>query len=158
MATAGQQSVTEAITLAPHLVEAARGRAFIAEIASQAGFPEDRVFDITVACSEAIANAIEHSPVKGKVQVRTILRRDRLEVEVQGPGEFQAPDRLKKRETRGLGLPLMAKLSDHLALFSGPEGDTFVSLTFFRPGAERRDAGPIAPSFANLAEENRLTR
>lgn len=103
-----------------------------------------------------MANAIEHSPVKGEVQIRTVLRPDRLEIEVRGPGEFQAPDRLKNRESRGLGLPLMAKLSDHLALFSGPNGQTFVSLTFYRPGAEIKYGGVVPPSFANLAEENRL--
>jgi PAS domain S-box-containing protein len=156
VAAARTDPLIRSITLSPHLAEAARGRAMIAEVASQAGFLEERVFDITVASSEAIANAIEHSPVKGEVQVRTILRADRLEVEVRGPGEFQAPDRLKNREGRGLGLPLMAKLSDHLALFSGPKGETFVSLTFYRPGVEVGDEGAVAPSFANLAEENRL--
>ena len=114
------------------------------------------MFDITVACSEAMANAIEHSPVKGEVQVRTVLWPDRLEVEVQGPGEFQAPDRLKKRESRGLGLPLMAKFSDHLALFSGPAGQTFVSLTFYLPGRQPKDQDAVPPSFRNLSEEDRL--
>jgi PAS domain S-box-containing protein len=126
------------------------------EVATEIGFPEERVFDITVASSEAIANAIEHSPVKGAVEVRTILHSDRLEIEVQGPGEFQAPDRTGAIQTRGLGLPLMAKLSDHLALFSGPRGETFVSLTFYLPGVDITGEGAVAPSFANLAEENRL--
>lgn len=156
MATAHPEPEVRSITLAPRLAEVSRGRALLTEIASQAGFSAERVFDITVACSEAMANAIEHSPVKGEVLVRTILRWDRLEVEVQGPGEFQTPDRLSKRETRGLGLPLMAKLSDHLALFSGPKGETFVSLTFYRPGVEIGNEGAVPPTFANLAEENRL--
>ena len=156
MAATGQEPVIRSITLSPHLAEVARGRAMIADVASQAGFSEERVFDITVACSEAMANAIEHSPVKGEVQVRTVLRPDRLEVEVQGPGEFQAPDRLKKRESRGLGLPLMAKLSDHLALFSGPAGETFVSLTFYLPGRQPKDQDAVPPSFRNLSEEDHL--
>ena len=117
----------------------------LADVASQAGFPEDRVFDITVACSEAIANAIEHSPVKGEVDVRVIVRRDRLEVEIEGPGEFQAPDRLKERNNRGLGLPLMAKLSDHLAMYSNPAGGTLVALTFYLPGARTEEAEETLP-------------
>jgi len=144
------------ITLSPQLSEVARGRGLASEVATEIGFPEERVFDITVASSEAIANAIEHSPVKGAVEVRTILHSDRLEIEVQGPGEFQAPDRTGAIQTRGLGLPLMAKLSDHLALFSGPRGETFVSLTFYLPGVDITGEGAVAPSFANLAEENRL--
>ena len=155
--TDGRQSHTiQAMVLGPDLAETSRGRRFLAEIAAAAGFSDERTFDITVACSEAIANAIEHSPVKGEVQVRALLYPDRLEVEVEGPGGFQAPDRLKERGNRGLGLPLMAKLSDHLALFSGPKGQTFVSLTFYRPGAKRLEEGAVPPSFANLSEENRL--
>jgi PAS domain S-box-containing protein len=155
--TAGRQSHgTRAVSLQPDLAEVSRGRRFLASVAVEAGFSEERVFDIIVACAEAIANAIEHSPVKGEVEVRALLYPDRLEVEVEGPGEFQAPDRLKERGTRGLGLPLMAKLSDHLALFSGPKGQTFVSLTFYRPGTASAKAGPLPPSFVNLSEENKL--
>ena len=150
MTTAPPEPVVRSIILSPHLAEVSRGRNLLAEIASQAGFPDERVFDITVACSEAMANAIEHSPVKGEVQVRIILRPDRLEAEIQGPGEFQAPDRLGSLETRGLGLPLMAKLSDHLALFSGPGGETFVNLTFYRPGVKHPEHGVVGPSFVNL--------
>lgn len=157
MPTARPEPIVRSLTLFPHLSEAGRGRALTAEIASEAGFPEERVFDIIVACSEAIANAIEHAPIKGEVQVRTVLHADRLEVEVQGPGEFQAPDRLKGRETRGLGLPLMAKLSDHVALFSGPKGGTFVGLTFYLPGRRVPGEDPVPPSIRELIEENELT-
>jgi PAS domain S-box-containing protein len=151
-----QTHATQAIDLRPDLSEVSRGRRFLAEVAAEAGFSEERVFDITVACSEAMANAIEHSPVKGGVAVRAITYPDRLEVEIEGPGEFQAPDRLKDRGNRGLGLPLMAKLSDHLALFSGPQGQTFVSLTFYKPGSTAGGAGALPPSFVNLSEENKL--
>jgi PAS domain S-box-containing protein len=157
MAAARSDPIVRSLTLAPHLSEASRGRALIAAVASEAGFPEGRVFDITVACSEAIANAIEHAPIKGEVLVRTILHPDRLEVEIQGPGEFQAPDRLNKRETRGLGLPLMAKLSDHVALFSGPKGGTFVGLTFYLPGRNIAEEDAVPPSIRELLEENELT-
>jgi PAS domain S-box-containing protein len=151
----GFNPIIRSLTLSPELAEVSRARRAIAEVASEAGFSEDRVFDITVACSEAIANAIEHSPVKDEVHVEVTLRRDRLEVEVQGPGEFQAPDRLGKRETRGLGLPLMAKLSDHVALFSGPDGGTLVTLIFYLPGAQK-DQGVTPPWISELLEENEL--
>lgn len=158
MPAAGSEPVIRSLTLAPHLSEVSRGRALIAEVAAQAGFPEERVFDITVACSEAMANAIEHAPVKREVQVRIALHSDRLEVEVQGPGEFQAPDRLNRQETRGLGLPLMAKLSDHVALFSGPKGGTFVALTFYRPGhLNGQGTDDVTPPWIReLVEENEL--
>ena len=151
-----QIRATYSMDLRPDLAEVSRGRRFLAGVAEEAGFSAERVFDIMVACSEAMANAIEHSPVKGEVSIRAITYPDRLEVEIEGPGEFQAPDRLKERGNRGLGLPLMAKLSDHLALFSGPKGQTFVSLTFYKQGAASPGAGPLPPSFVNLSEENTL--
>lgn len=114
---------------------------------TEAGFPDERVFDILVVCSEAAANAIEHAPVKGQVEVRANLTPDRLEVEVEGPGEFQAPARPDERTARGLGLPLMARLTDHLALYSSPEGGTLVTLTFYRPGVSTEAVRETRPPF-----------
>ncbi len=148
--------VTRSLTLSPDLTEVVRARRFVAEVATEAGFPESRVFDITLVSSEAAANAVEHAPVKGHVEVRTLLHGDRLEIQVEGPGEFQTPDRLKERHNRGLGLPLMAKLSDHLALYSGPEGGTLVSLIFYRPGMEQGAGANLPPSIRELIEENEL--
>jgi anti-sigma regulatory factor (Ser/Thr protein kinase) len=108
-----------------------QGRGFVAKAAQDAGFPEDRVFDIALSCSEAIANAIEHGLGKATVGVKVITFPDRLEVRVASAGEFQAPSRAKGPTHRGLGLPLMAKLTDQLTLSSGPEGGTLVSLCFY---------------------------
>jgi anti-sigma regulatory factor (Ser/Thr protein kinase) len=143
------------IALSPDLGEVSHARRFISAVAAAAGFREERVFDIMVACGEAIANAIEHSPEKGEIEVRTIVHRDRLEVEVEGPGEFQAPDRMKERTNRGMGLPLMARLSDHLALYSGPRGGTLVALTFYLPGAQV-DEGITPPWITEILEKNEL--
>ena len=140
--------VSRALILEPDLKEVARVRHMLRSLAEEAGFADERVFDITVACSEATANAIEHAPVKGSVEVTALLYPDALEVQIEGPGEFQTPDRLGARHSRGLGLPLMAKLSDHLALYSGPKGRTFVSLTFnrFEPGEDQGEREAARPS------------
>jgi PAS domain S-box-containing protein len=143
--------------LSPDLAEIAQARRFVGDVATEAGFAEARVFDITLVCSEAAANAIEHAPFKGQVEVKTLLYRDRLEVQIAGPGEFQTPDQLKERSHRGLGLPLMAKLSDHLALYSGPRGGTMVSLTFYLPGAKPLgNDQSLPPSVRELIESNEL--
>ena len=134
----GEEAAARSLVLDPDLAQVAKARRLLSEVATRAGFSEARIFDITVACSEAIANAIEHAPVKGQVRVSTSLYEDRLEVKIEGPGEFQAPASLRERSSRGLGLPLMAKLSDHLMLHSGQDGGTLVGLTFFRPGFEGR--------------------
>jgi len=153
----GLRSVSRSLTLAPDLGKLAEARRFVAEAACEARFDEERIFDITVASSEATANAIEHAPIKGHVEITIFLYDDRLEIQIEGPGEFQTPDRLKERAPRGLGLPLMAKLADHLALYSGPRGGTLVSLTFYRPGQEQEvEEEPLPPSLREIIEENEL--
>jgi PAS domain-containing protein len=152
-----RKPLSASLLLGPELSELARARQFVADFAGRAGFPDARVFDITVAVSEAAANAIEHAPVKGEVMITTLLHADRLEIQVEGPGQFQAPHRLASGHShRGLGLPLMAQFSDHLALYSGPRGGTLVSLTFYRPGVEPRARQTMPPSIRELVEENEL--
>jgi PAS domain S-box-containing protein len=153
MVDGAKSRVSRSIVLSPDLAELSRARRFVSGIAAEAGFGETRSFDITLLTSEAAANAIEHAPVKGRVEVKALLYADRLEVQVKGPGEFQTPDRLKAQNTRGLGLPLMAKLSDHLALYSAPEGGTLLSLTFYREGHRRpRADSPLPPSLLEMFE------
>jgi PAS domain S-box-containing protein len=144
---------SQTIVLLPDLAELARARRFVCDVARNAGFGDARVYDITLLASEAAANAIEHAPVKGLVEIKALLYADRLELQVKGPGEFQTPDRLKEPRARGLGLPLMAKLSDHLALYSAPEGGTLLALTFYREGHNRPLSGsPLPPSLLELFE------
>ena len=145
-------------TLRAHLSETSRARRLVSELAVEAGFPEQRCFDIQVACSEACANAIEHSPPESEVELEVHVYRDRLEVQVEGRGQFELPAvAARERAHRGLGLPLMAKLSDHLALYSGPRGGTLVALTFYRPGFVDEHADDMTPpTMADLLEENEL--
>ncbi len=153
MVEAGRSPLTRSLVLAPDLAELCRAREFVAEVSREADFNEERSFDVTLLASEAAANAIEHAPVKGRVEIKTALYSDRLELEIKGPGEFQTPDCSSRVVTRGLGLPLMAKLSDHLALFSAPDGGTLVALTFYREGYERPHPGsPLPPGLLELFE------
>lgn len=132
------------------LAEVSRARRFLEEAAIEAGFARDKVFDITLACSEGIANAIEHAPPQAVVEVRSTRHADRLEVEIAGPGAFQPPRRSQVNPHRGLGLPLMASLSDRMALVSQPQGGTLLTLTYYLPGARREDLEPD-PARANDA-------
>ena len=147
-----------ALTLRIDLSEVKRARELASHVGAGAGFCEEKCFDIQVACSEACANAIEHSPSETEVEVEILLYHDRLEVKVEGPGQFELPAvAAQDRTHRGLGLPLMAKLSDHLALYSGPRGGTLVALTFYRPGFGDEHPNDVTPpSVAELLEENQL--
>ncbi len=101
------------------------------------GFSGERVFDIQVAVGEAVANAIEHTGGSGDVKVELKSLANRLEVSVSGPGDFHLPERGGGRDHRGLGLPLMATLCDHLALYSAADGGTLVTLSFHLPWGDR---------------------
>jgi PAS domain S-box-containing protein len=151
-----QEPLTSSLVLVPDLGEVAQARCFLDDVARRAGFDEERRFDIQVACSEAIANAIEHTPTKDPVKVTATIHLDRLEVQIEGPSKFTPPKVSHERINRGLGLPLMASFADHLALYSGPKGGTLVSLTFYRPGATKQEVGALPPSVRELIEENEL--
>jgi PAS domain S-box-containing protein len=148
---------TRTLVLGPELTETARARRFVEEVALALGFTPERVFDITVAVSEATANAIEHAEGRGEVRVQAKTLSDRLEVSVGGVGEFHLPARAPDRQHRGLGLPLMATLSDHLALYSAAEGGTLVTLTFYRPGVTPA-ASALPPGLSELIGEHALLR
>ena len=90
-----------------------------------------------VAVSEACANAIEHSKSESTVELTARLYVDRAEIDINSQASFElpTPEYLEgPGRHRGMGLPLMAKLSDHLAFYSHPEGGTQVTLTFYLPG------------------------
>jgi PAS domain S-box-containing protein len=136
------------------LSEGARVRAFLRPLTEELGFSPERCYDIQVAVCEATANAIEHTQMAGEVRVEAHVLADRLEVSVHGTGQFRLPAQQDGREHRGLGLPLMATLSDHLALYSVADGGTLVSLTFFLPKVAPSLARP--PSLSELLAESRL--
>ena len=153
----GTASHEQTLRLLPNLSEVSRARDFLREVAAHAGFTAERIFDIAVATSEACANAIEHTGAQEEVIVQTGLFRDRLEVHVLAPGEFRLPTTDAERRHRGLGLPLMATLADHLALYSRAEGGTLVTLTFYlSPDRVVSSPLPLPQNQLELLEENVL--
>jgi PAS domain S-box-containing protein len=151
----GPREGVRVLVLPADLHQACLARRLVAEVAAELSFSPERVFDMQVAVSEATANAIEHSRSAGEVCLEAEVFSDRLEFRVSGVGEFHLPGSGGGREHRGLGLPLMAKLSDHLALYSGVEGGTLVALTFYRPGASP-GVSPLPPTLVELLAEHSL--
>ncbi len=73
--------VRHSLTLRVDLSEVSRARRLVSQLADEAGFPEERCFDIQVAASEATANAIEHSPPESEVAFEVLIYPDRLEID-----------------------------------------------------------------------------
>jgi anti-sigma regulatory factor (Ser/Thr protein kinase) len=104
-------------------------RAFVDALGLSPRLPSGRVFDLKVAVSEAVANAIEHAGAE--VRLKAWLLPDRVVIEVGNDGGFgtisgrQCPER-----ARGFGLGLMVSLADEVT-FTGSRGATTeVRLTF----------------------------
>ncbi len=89
------------------------------------GATPEEVYDITVACTEASANAVEHaySPEDATFEVEAAARDDTVAVTVRDAGSWRAP----RGVHRGRGLQIMRALMDEVDVTSS-EGGTTVEL------------------------------
>ncbi len=87
-----------------------------------AGLTSEVVYEITTACNEACANAIEHAygPGDASFSFEADLIDDRVAVTVRDTGGWRAPH----PHHRGLGLTVMRGLMDAVNVESGPGGTT----------------------------------
>jgi anti-sigma regulatory factor (Ser/Thr protein kinase) len=76
------------------------------------GASADETFDITVACQEACANAVEHAygPGPRTFVIEATYDRGRVRVVVRDEGHWRPP----RGTNRGRGLPLMRALMEHV--------------------------------------------
>ena len=101
---------------------------------------EEVVSDIRLAVTEACTNVVVHAypdDQEGPLEVLATLADDELTVLVrdEGPGIVPRPD----SPGLGLGLPLIASLTEGMQLGHDEDGRTEVSMTFSLTGAPARD-------------------
>jgi serine/threonine-protein kinase RsbW len=98
------------------------------------------VADMKTAATEACANVVRHAypdGPNGEIEIEVEHDDARVVVVVRDEGGGIKP-RIEPQETAlGLGLPLMAALSDEFELRHGPSGGTEVRLAFLRERARR---------------------
>lgn len=107
-------------------------RRFVEEEAARAGLQEPRVFDLKVAVSEACANAVEHSGENpGPLEIISLRTHEHLTFQILDTGDFRVPEANVnlRRESRGLGLPLMVALMDEVNISRLQGGGTKVTLS-----------------------------
>jgi serine/threonine-protein kinase RsbW len=102
-------------------------RSFADSCAASFGFGDDIRYQIKMAMSEAVANAVEHgSPTPGdSVRVRAVAEGPTLAFYVEDNGSFVP--RIAPRGAlpeRGRGLAFLGQLMDEVDIRPGPDGTT----------------------------------
>lgn len=98
-------------------------RLAVADLARGAGMADDRIDDLRLAVSEAATNAIQHGRDRdGDVSIRASVTRGELRVWITDHGGGMRPH--MDSSGLGLGLPIIASLTDHLEIASSEEGTT----------------------------------
>jgi anti-sigma regulatory factor (Ser/Thr protein kinase) len=128
------KSLTESYPALPGSVAEARRR--LSSFAADAGSDEEQIEAVRLASSEALTNAVLHAyrGEEGRIHVTAAVVEDELWVLIadDGCGLEPAPD----RPGLGLGLGLIAQLSDHLAIAPRANGGTEVRMRFNLVGAQ----------------------
>lgn len=97
-------------------------RKLVADLASGCGFAEAAVFDIKLAASEAIANAIEHGSPDGNnnsIKIKCYCENDNFIVEVKDEGRFKNKLPVGTGDNvnfRGRGVLIMLALMDKVII------------------------------------------
>lgn len=115
------------------------------EFARANGVPEQRLHDVALAVSEAVANAVMHAfrgiGDRGTLMVEAAVRDEWLDVHVTDDGSGMAPR--DDSPGLGLGLPLIRHLADEFD-YRRPEAGTGTELWMrfrFTAPAQEADGG-----------------
>jgi anti-sigma regulatory factor (Ser/Thr protein kinase) len=129
------RNISESLPACPESVGQARH--LLADFAAAVGAGERRIEDIRLASSEALTNAVLHAYPhgEGSVHVTAALVSDDLWVLIADDGCGMEPQ--AQRPGLGLGLGLIAQLSDHLTIAPRSGGGTEVRMRFTLVGAGR---------------------
>lgn len=94
------------------------------QIALETGLSEDDCFQVKLAMSEAVTNAIIHGSAKETDMVRIVAceRGELLIFEVTDPGRLDTGDPVQRLDEGGRGLELVSMIMDEVKLVRGDGG------------------------------------
>jgi anti-sigma regulatory factor (Ser/Thr protein kinase) len=120
-------------------------RAALDDLGARCGFSPTELFDLKVAATEALGNAIKGSRNGRRVDVAVTPRDGAIEVEVRNTGTFElgSPSLVGADSESGRGIPLMLALVDEVEFASTNEG----TLVRIRKRLRRRPRRPAEPGF-----------
>jgi serine/threonine-protein kinase RsbW len=118
------------LTLAAHAAQVPLVRQVVGSLAQSAGLPESRIEDVKLAVTEACTNVVRHAypDETGSLEVLASSAEDGLTVAVSDHGCGLRPR--VHDGPGGLGLPLMAALTDAVEIDNADGQGTTVRLSF----------------------------
>src|SRR5437868_4006989 len=128
------RNISESLPAVPESV--GRARRMLADFASAAGASARKTEDVRLASSEALTNAVLHAyrGEEGMVHVTAALVSNDLWVLIADDGYGLGPQ--AQTPGLGLGLGLIAQLTDYLAIGPRTSGGTEVRMRLTLVGAE----------------------
>jgi serine/threonine-protein kinase RsbW/stage II sporulation protein AB (anti-sigma F factor) len=107
-------------------------RRAVGEVARQAGLAKDAVDAARLAASEAASNAVVHAYREHKGDLRLLARVEQGELHLVIADDGGGLSPRTDSPGLGLGLPIMAHISERFEVVSGPQG-TEIHLAFAVP-------------------------
>jgi len=106
------------ISIEPEYAQIAKARDVVAERAIRAGMSEADVWDLRVAVTEALANAIEHGPCAADnlIHVRVAEEQGELRLDIAGGGRRGDSPPAQRGPERGRGISIMSGTMDSMKL------------------------------------------
>ena len=103
------------LTVTDEPFAAARARAAVESLSGEHGLSESATFELKVAVTEALANAVRHG--RPPIELSLECRDASIVIEVSDHGTYERST--KRNPERGRGVPLMVALADEVELDCG---------------------------------------
>jgi anti-sigma regulatory factor (Ser/Thr protein kinase) len=143
----GEQKLKKVLDVQSHRKNLIKIREELESIATICGFSDSSIYQMKVAVSEAVANAIEHGSPHGSeshIHVTIECDVDKLIIEIADEGVFKArlPVTDGRPSHRGRGIFLMTALMDQVSIIEEPSG-TVVRLVKQKESGKDREQIPL---------------
>jgi anti-sigma regulatory factor (Ser/Thr protein kinase) len=138
-----QQKVVKTLNMQSHRKNLVKAREELEAVATACKYCDDDIYQMKVALSEAVANAIEHGSPHGSdshIYIKFECDLKKMIIEIADEGVFKArlPVTDGRPSHRGRGIFLMTALMDQVSINERPEG-TVVKLVKLKESSKQAE-------------------
>jgi serine/threonine-protein kinase RsbW len=138
---------SQTLIIQSRLEATTEARQWIGQVAQQAGFDADTVFNIELAVGEALANVVRHAyqgETEHKIHLTLSIDDEKLYLTIRDFGQKFEPDTYKPPDLDsptegGYGIFLMYELMDEVSYDTSLPDGTRLKLVKYRPGKHLDD-------------------